>query len=177
AGSRGHPPPVVAAAAHIDDRRDDLPDVHRQERRHGRDASRSRTAARSGVPGQLSGATKRRRRPAMTEPIGLPPPPAVGETALAAGTFDGETVFVTGGGTGLGKAIASEFARLGASIVIASRKEDHLDAGREAIDAIAPGMVETVTCDIRDVDTITAAFDAAERPSPLPSVLVNNAAA
>ena len=34
-----------------------------------------------------------------------------GETALPPGTFDGVCVFVTGGGTGLGKAIASEFAR------------------------------------------------------------------
>ena len=42
-------------------------------------------------------------------------------------------MFITGAGTGLGKAIASEFARLGAAIVIASRKPEHLDAGREAI--------------------------------------------
>ncbi len=42
----------------------------------------------------------------------------------------GPAVFVTGGGTGLGKAIAAEFARLGAAIVIASRKPEHLDAGR-----------------------------------------------
>ena len=38
---------------------------------------------------------------------GLPPPPAVGATALVPGTFEGRCVIVTGGGTGLGKAIAS----------------------------------------------------------------------
>ena len=112
----------------------------------------------------------------MTEMIGLPAPPAVGESALKPGTYDGVSVFVTGGGTGLGKAIATEFARLGASIVIASRKPEHLEAGEEAIAALGVG-VRTVTCDIRDADSIAGAFDAAEEAFGLPQVLVNNAAA
>src|SRR5690242_16569580 len=112
----------------------------------------------------------------MSAPIGLPAPPPAGETALKPGTYDGVSVFITGGGTGLGKAIATEFARLGAAIVIASRKAEHLDAGRAAIEAVG-GRVAAVTCDIRDADQITAAFDAAEREFGLPDVLVNNAAA
>src|SRR4029077_17061716 len=112
----------------------------------------------------------------MAELIGLPKPPAAGATALPAGTYDGETVFVTGAGTGLGKAIAAEFARVGASIVIASRKPEHLDAGREAIAAIG-APAPTVTRDLRDADQIAAAFDAAEAEFGLPGVLVNNAAA
>ena len=112
----------------------------------------------------------------MAEMIGLPAPPAVGESALPPGTYDGVCVFVTGGGTGLGKAIASEFARLGASIVIASRKPEHLEAGEEAIGALGAG-VRTVACDIRDADSVTAAFDAAEDAFGLPQVLINNAAA
>ena len=52
----------------------------------------------------------------MSELIGLPKPPAAGASALPAGTFDGTTVFVTGAGTGLGKGIATEFARLGPRI-------------------------------------------------------------
>jgi NAD(P)-dependent dehydrogenase (short-subunit alcohol dehydrogenase family) len=111
-----------------------------------------------------------------SEPIGLPHPPAVGETALKAGTFDGVAVVVTGGGTGLGKGIASEFARLGASIVITSRKDEHLEAGKEAIEAIGAPVL-TVACDIREPDSIAAAFDAAEAAFGLPQVLVNNAAA
>ena len=108
--------------------------------------------------------------------IGLPAPPPVGASALPAGTFANETVFVTGAGTGLGKAIAAEFARLGAAIVIASRKEEHLAAGQEAIEAL-DARVETVTCDIRDPDAIAAAFDTAEAAFGLPGVLINNAAA
>ncbi len=112
----------------------------------------------------------------MAELIGLPYPPEVGETALKPGTFDGVCVIVTGAGTGLGKAIASEFARLGASLVIASRKPEHLDAGKEAIEAIGASVI-AVACDIRDPEQIAAAFDEAEAAFGLPGVLVNNAAA
>ncbi len=112
----------------------------------------------------------------MTELRGLPQPPGVGATALVPGTFDGVSVVVTGGGTGLGKAIAAEFARLGASLVIMSRKPEHLDAARDAITAIG-APVECLECDIRDADSIAAAFDLAEARFGLPGVLVNNAAA
>jgi NAD(P)-dependent dehydrogenase (short-subunit alcohol dehydrogenase family) len=111
-----------------------------------------------------------------TELPGLPGPPALGESALPAGTFAGAAVFVTGAGTGLGKAIALEFARLGASIVIASRKPEHLEAGHEAVAELG-APVTTVGCDIRDPEQIAAAFDAAEAAYGLPQVLINNAAA
>ncbi|MCU1368733.1 MAG: 3-oxoacyl-[acyl-carrier protein] reductase, partial [Ilumatobacteraceae bacterium] len=67
---------------------------------------------------------------------GLPAAPPPGASALPAGTFNGIDVFVSGAGTGLGKAIAAEFARLGAGIVIASRKPEHLAAGGEAMEEI-----------------------------------------
>lgn len=107
---------------------------------------------------------------------GLPAPPALGASALPAGTFDGVTVFITGGGTGLGKGIALEFARLGANIVIASRKPEHLDAGLAAIGELG-APVTAATCDIRDSDSIAAAFDLATSTYSMPQVLVNNAAA
>jgi NAD(P)-dependent dehydrogenase (short-subunit alcohol dehydrogenase family) len=112
----------------------------------------------------------------MAETIGLPAPPPVGASALSAGTYTDICVFVTGGGTGLGKAIASEFARLGAALVIASRKEEHLEAGRAAMEQLGAPVL-AVACDIREPESITAAFDAAESAFGLPGVLVNNAAA
>lgn len=112
----------------------------------------------------------------MSETIGLPAPPPFGTSALPPGIYDGVGVFITGAGTGLGKAIAVEFARLGASIVVASRKPEHLDAGRAALEELG-AAVETVVCDIREPETVAAAFDAAERRFGLPSILVNNAAA
>ena len=112
----------------------------------------------------------------MADLIGLPEPPETGASALPPGTFAGTTVFVTGGGTGLGKATAAEFARLGADIVVASRKPEHLAAGAEALGAFGTRVV-TVACDIRDPEQVAAAFDAAEEQVGLPGVLVNNAAA
>jgi len=107
---------------------------------------------------------------------GLPEPPPVGSSALPAGTFDGQSVVVTGGGTGLGRAIATEFARLGADIVVASRKPDHLAAGRQAIEEMGRRVL-AVACDIREPAQVEAAFDEATAAFGLPTVLVNNAAA
>lgn len=109
-------------------------------------------------------------------PPGLPEPPPPGASALPTGTYEGTTVLVTGGGTGLGRAIATEFARLGAGIVIASRKAEHLEAGQAHLAELG-APVTTVACDIRDPDAVAAAFDHAEATFGLPGVLVNNAAA
>ena len=108
--------------------------------------------------------------------MGLPEPPELGAAALPSGTFDGQVVLVTGGGTGLGKGIATEFGRLGARVAIASRKPDHLDAGLSALSDIGADVM-AVACDIRDPDQIAKCFDEIEAQWQLPSVLVNNAAA
>lgn len=107
---------------------------------------------------------------------GLPYPPLPGTTALAPDTFQGSVVLVTGGGTGLGKAIAIEFARLGASLVIASRSQQHLESGRAAITELN-AEVATAVCDIRDPVAVSDTFDMAETVFGLPDVLINNAAA
>jgi NAD(P)-dependent dehydrogenase (short-subunit alcohol dehydrogenase family) len=82
---------------------------------------------------------------------------------------------VTGGGTGLGKSIATEFARLGASVGILSRNEEHRAAGVKAVEA-AGGRAVPVQCDIRQPESIEAAFDAVESLVGPIDVLVNNAA-
>ena len=107
--------------------------------------------------------------------MGLPEPPELGAAALPKGTFDGQAVLVTGGGTGLGKAIAVEFARLGAAVGILSREEEHRAAGVAAVEAVG-GRAMDAGCDIRQPDQIAAAFDAIEKALGLPATLVNNAA-
>jgi NAD(P)-dependent dehydrogenase (short-subunit alcohol dehydrogenase family) len=112
----------------------------------------------------------------VTDAIGLPEPPPLGSSALSPDTFDGVGVVVTGGGTGLGLAVAGEFARLGADLVIASRKEEHLERGRAELEALG-GRVLALSCDIREPYQVARALDEATVAIGLPTVLVNNAAA
>ena len=107
--------------------------------------------------------------------MGLPDPPELGAAALPAGTFQDQVVIVTGGGTGLGKAMAVEFARLGAKLAVLSRNEEHRAAGVAAILAVG-AEAEGIACDIRQPEQIAEAFDAVESQLGPPSVLVNNAA-
>ena len=110
----------------------------------------------------------------MTPP-GLPQPPPVGTSALPMGTYDGAVVVVTGGGTGLGKSIATEFGRLGAAVAVVSRDEGHRAVGVASVEE-AGGRALGVACDIRDADAIAAAFDAVEAGLGPIDALINNAA-
>jgi NAD(P)-dependent dehydrogenase (short-subunit alcohol dehydrogenase family) len=107
--------------------------------------------------------------------MGLSEPPELGAAALPKGTFDGRVVVVTGGGTGLGKAIAVEFARLGAVLAIWSRSAEHRAAGVAALRALGTRACEA-ECDVRRPEAVAAAFDRVEAELGLPDVLVNNAA-
>lgn len=95
---------------------------------------------------------------------------------LPADTFAGSAVLVTGGGTGLGRAIALEFARAGAAVGVVSRKVEHRRAGVEAVEA-AGGRAAEAGADIRKAEDVAAAFDAVEATLGPVRVLVNNAAA
>jgi NAD(P)-dependent dehydrogenase (short-subunit alcohol dehydrogenase family) len=95
---------------------------------------------------------------------------------LAAGTYDGAVVLVTGGGTGLGKAIAVEFARLGAAVGVVSRSAEHRAAGVAAVEAVG-GSAIGAELDVREPESISAAYHAVEAALGPVTVLINNAAA
>src|SRR3546814_16837844 len=90
-------------------------------------------------------------------------------------TFKDDVILVTGGGTGLGKAMAQMFARHGGRIAIASRKEEHRAAGVAAIEALG-GTAIGVALDIRDPEQVTRAFDEIEASLGPVTILINNAA-
>jgi len=105
----------------------------------------------------------------------LPAPPRVGTAMLPPDTYAGQVVVITGGGTGLGKAMAAEFARLGAAVAVASRKPEHRESGVRALEALGAKAVG-VELDVRDEDAVAATFDAIEQQLGPADVLVNNAA-
>jgi len=85
-------------------------------------------------------------------------------------------ILVTGGGSGLGAAMARRFLELGAELIICGRRLELLEATAAEM-RLDPGCkVTTIRCDIRDGAAVEAMMDAIWREAPL-DVLVNNAAA
>ena len=91
------------------------------------------------------------------------------------GLFAGATAFVTGGGTGIGWAVAAELRTLGANVVIGSRSEDKLREGHRRLEEIGgAGEVAWHTCNIRDEASIEAAVAFARERFGGIDYLVNN---
>src|SRR5664279_3778476 len=88
----------------------------------------------------------------------------------------GKRILVTGGGSGLGAAMARRFRDLGADLMICGRRLDLLEATAQAMRADPGGQVTPLRCDIRDGAAVATMMDAIWRDAPL-DVLVNNAAA
>jgi NAD(P)-dependent dehydrogenase (short-subunit alcohol dehydrogenase family) len=91
---------------------------------------------------------------------------------LAEGSLADRVCLVTGGGTGLGRAIALELAGLGASVAVLGRRTDPLESTVAEIGA--RGFA--VPCDVRDPEALSAAFDAAEQALGPLTTVVNSAA-
>ncbi|XP_075993527.1 2,4-dienoyl-CoA reductase [(3E)-enoyl-CoA-producing], mitochondrial isoform X1 [Genypterus blacodes] len=102
-------------------------------------------------------------------------PPDTG-LMLPAGTFQNKVVFITGGGTGLGRAMATTMSQLGAQCVIASRKLDVLQQTAEEISTQTGNKVHALQCDVKDPQAVSACADQMEALTGLPDVIINNAA-
>ena len=74
-------------------------------------------------------------------------------SAFRTGLFTGQTVVVSGGGTGIGRAIARELASLGATVVICSRSMEHLETTRAEIAAVG-ASVSAFVCNIREPESV-----------------------
>ena len=87
----------------------------------------------------------------------------------------GKRALVTGGGTGIGRAIAFELARAGATVTIAARQVEPLQATAEAIASETQRPVKTRLVDIRDLDSVAQLAAALETEDGQTDILINNA--
>jgi len=95
-------------------------------------------------------------------------------SVFAPGLFKGQTIIVTGGGSGIGRCTAHELAALGANVVIVGRNAEKLDTVKAEITEDG-GHVTTQICDIRDEATVIATIDAVLKDYGRIDGLVNNA--
>ncbi|RYF23401.1 MAG: SDR family oxidoreductase [Flavobacteriales bacterium] len=88
----------------------------------------------------------------------------------------GKTIVITGGGTGLGKAMGTYFLKLGANLVITSRKLEVLQKTADEMAAETGGQVLAVQCDVRDNAQVENVLAETIAKFGSADVLVNNAA-
>lgn len=94
---------------------------------------------------------------------------------FAADLLRGKRVLVTGGGTGLGKAMSTRFLELGASVHICGRRPEVLKAACAELAKRTGGTIQSYVCDVRELAAVEAMIEDVWRQAPL-DVVVNNAA-
>ena len=90
-------------------------------------------------------------------------------------SLDGKIALINGGSRGIGAAIAEGFAEHGATVIVASRKKEGVDAVAERINA-AGGTATAMACHAGKPDQVTALFERVRSEYGRLDVLVNNAA-
>ncbi len=82
----------------------------------------------------------------------------------------GNTILITGGGSGIGQGLAEAFHKLGNQVIVAGRRKEALDA----VTAANPGM-QSAVLDVRDADQLKTFAARAAGQYPALNVLINNA--
>src|SRR4030081_396055 len=96
------------------------------------------------------------------------------QSVFRRGLFKGQTIIVTGGGSGIGRCTAHELAALGANVPIPGRAGDKRTAVQGG-SAAGGGQAMSQACDIRDEAMVVAAIDAVLAQYGRIDRLVNNA--
>jgi NAD(P)-dependent dehydrogenase (short-subunit alcohol dehydrogenase family) len=95
---------------------------------------------------------------------------------LKPASFAGQTILITGGGSGLGLAMGRYLLELGANLVICGRREHVLRQAAEELQRETGGQVLAQPCDVRVVEQVESLLDAALERFGSVHGLVNNAA-
>jgi NAD(P)-dependent dehydrogenase (short-subunit alcohol dehydrogenase family) len=94
---------------------------------------------------------------------------------FAGGILKDKRILITGGGTGLGRAMGERFLELGAVVYICGRRAEVLLQTCAELSRKAGGQIRSFPCDVRDAAAVEQMVDTIWRDGPL-NVLVNNAA-
>ena len=94
---------------------------------------------------------------------------------FASDLLKGKRALITGGGTGLGKAMARRFLELGATVYICGRREEVLRATRDELAEATRGDIRWFTCDVRDAAMVDDCIARIWKDGAV-EILVNNAA-
>jgi 2,4-dienoyl-CoA reductase len=102
--------------------------------------------------------------------------PAKKTPMLPKDALKGKIAFITGGGSGLGKAMATMFTALGAQVAIASRDLKKLETAASEINKLTGGKVVPIQMNVKSAEDVKVAADKVEQQLGLPNIIVNNAA-
>lgn len=94
---------------------------------------------------------------------------------FSADLYAGKRILVTGGGSGLGRALAQRFGELGAAVVICGRRDEVLSQAAGELAEATGARYLALPCDVRDADRVDQMMSRIWEDGPL-DVLVNNAA-
>lgn len=103
-------------------------------------------------------------------------PPPFDAPPYPADIFNGQTVLVTGGGSGMGLAMAKAFAQGGAQVIILGRSLERAQEGAAQVEMLG-ARAHAISCDVRLPEAVAAAFDEAEAMFGAVDLLANNAGA
>ena len=101
---------------------------------------------------------------------------AFNQPMLREDALKGKTIVITGGGTGLGKAMGVYFLKLGANLVITSRKQEVLQKTADEMEEKTGGKVLAVACDVREVEQVEHVLSKTLERFGSVDILLNNAA-
>ncbi len=103
--------------------------------------------------------------------------PAKKTPMLPKNTFEGKVAYVTGGGTGLGKNMATTLSALGAKVFITSRREEVLKKASGEISAKTGNQVGYFPSDVRNTDQTEESLNqCVKQLGQTPTLIINNAA-
>ncbi len=91
-------------------------------------------------------------------------------------SLKGKTILVTGGGSGLGKSMSTEFLNLGANVVIASRSLDKLEVAAKEMEDETGGTVLPIQCNVKEYSDVENVLSETIKKFGSLDILINNAA-